>query len=388
LRPVTRRWNPSDLDTARRVVSRAERRALDQADQFRRQAEDLLRSMAAQAIDAEKKVREAFAAELRALRDEMETTSRRVTIAESELELYRGRYAELRSAAESAGVAIPPADALPTAQHGEGEQHGERRQPQGEGEQARGGGAQADEVPPVQMLPDEVHPVDPELEAQRVLAAARSSAARLHSQAELELARAKEEAVRVLSHVTQQAADLLAATVAAVERDTAIAAASREQATHDGVAASAKWREADAELARVAEESRRIRVESARSLESAHAESARTLESAHAESARTLDAARAESDHTLEAARSEAARTLEAARSEADEADRLREQARAEADAILEQARRQAETEREQIHRHLGAEIVGLRDAMDRTRESFETFLQSVQGANRPDDSR
>jgi hypothetical protein len=377
LRPVTRRWNPSDLDTARRVVSRAERRALDQADQFRRQAEDLLRSMAAQAIDAEKKVREAFAAELRALRDEMETTSRRVTIAESELELYRGRYAELRSAAESAGVAIPPADAHPTAQHGEGEQHGERRQPQGEGEQARGGGAQADEVPPVQMLPDEVHPVDPELEAQRVLAAARSSAARLHSQAELELARAKEEAVRVLSHVTQQAADLLAATVAAVERDTAIAAASREQATHDGVAASAKWREADAELARVAEESRRIRVESARS-----------LESAHAESARTLDAARAESDHTLEAARSEAARTLEAARSEADEADRLREQARAEADAILEQARRQAETEREQIHRHLGAEIVGLRDAMDRTRESFETFLQSVQGANRPDDSR
>lgn len=44
LRPVIRRWDPNDLETARRVVSRAERRALDRAEEYSRMAEDLLRA--------------------------------------------------------------------------------------------------------------------------------------------------------------------------------------------------------------------------------------------------------------------------------------------------------------------------------------------------------
>ena len=47
MRPVIRGWDPNDLDTARKVVSRAERRALDRAEEYSRRAEDLLRAVTA-----------------------------------------------------------------------------------------------------------------------------------------------------------------------------------------------------------------------------------------------------------------------------------------------------------------------------------------------------
>ena len=49
MRPVIRRWDPNDLETARKVVSRAERRALDRAEEYSRRAESLLHAVADEA---------------------------------------------------------------------------------------------------------------------------------------------------------------------------------------------------------------------------------------------------------------------------------------------------------------------------------------------------
>jgi ElaB/YqjD/DUF883 family membrane-anchored ribosome-binding protein len=310
VRRVSRRINANDLETARKVVSRAEVRALEKAEEIRREAEELLRSVSSQAVDTEVKVREQFDVELRALREEMDATSRRATVAESELELVRAEYRELQVAAQSAGINVAPS------------------------------GTQL-EVRPLQLVTTGSDPSGRSMagefvdrmngDSERLMAAASAAAARLHSQAELDLARAKDQAVRILSTATHEAEDLLSAAVTAIERDSAIASASREQAERDGALAAEHSRDAEQVLALATEDAGRLR------------------EEARIEAGRVMAKARVEAERTSQEGRREAAQALEA------------------------------------VHGQLVHEIVGLRDAMDRTRQSFDLFLESTATATTPD---
>lgn len=276
------------------MVSRAERKALERAEELRREAEALLKSTTSQTVNAELKVRQDFESQLRALREEMDATSRRATVAESELELVRVELGQLRLRAAEAGVEVGP--------------------------DTTGGSL---EVPPLKMLV-----VDPKgggitastlddfvarmsSDTDRLMQSAAVAASRMHSQAELDLARAKEEAVLLLRSATQEAEDLLAAAVAAIERDTAITRATREQAERDGEVAATLRAEAKKALEEVEAEGERIRAE-------AQVEAKRIIEAAERESAEALAAVR---------------------------------------------------------HR-LSDEVVSLRKAMERTRDSFESFLE------------
>ncbi len=84
-----RRLNPSDLDTARKVVARAESRALDQAEEYRRQAEDILKEASSRSEDPEARTKEEYSAELAALRTELEAARCRAAEAETQLGLLR-----------------------------------------------------------------------------------------------------------------------------------------------------------------------------------------------------------------------------------------------------------------------------------------------------------
>lgn len=266
LRPVTRRLDPGDLETARQVVSRAERKALERAEELRAEAEQLLKTVSAMRVDAEHEVRRELEAELKALRDEMDAAARRATVAENELDFLRVDHAELVGRARDAGLEVPA-------------------------------GSTEGAVPPLQIVDaGQDHPITE---------AAGVAAGRLHAQAELELTRARAEAVAILAEATRQAEELLATAVSAIERDSAIAAAARDQAERDGQAA------------------------------------ADLRERAGAEAARLVDDARAEAERIIERARREAADAMMAARAQ------------------------------------LVSEIAGLRHAVDRTRQSFETFLES-----------
>lgn len=276
LRPVTRRWDPHDLQTALEMVSRAERRALERAERLRLEAEDVLRSACRQAAETEETIRQEFVGELRDLRRELEAASRRATVAEAELDMLRAAHTELEFRARAAGLdlaatenasAVPPLQAVTAAAK-------------------RSGGAPRAE-----------------------LAAIEAEALRRRAQAELDLARAREEAVRLLTAATSEAQDLLRSAVSAIERDTAVAAATREQAERDGEAAAALRNEA-AEL--------------------------------RAEAARVLDEARRRAGQIAEEATEEARRAAVA------------------------------------VRRQVLEEFLSLRDAMDRTRESFQSFLDSV----------
>lgn len=243
LRPRTRRLDPADLDTARKLVSRAERRALQRAEELRAEAEQLLKSASSRRVDLEREVRTELETELEGLRREMEEAGRRATIAENELELLRARHADLLTRARDAGLEVPTGD----------EGH----------------------VPPLQVVgPGEG-------------ASAGSETSRLHARAELELARARQEALAVLATATAEAEDLLSSAVGAIERETAITAATREQAERDGRAAAARRQEMELALVRTREEADRL-------IEDARAQAGRIVVEARREAAEVMAAVRAE----------------------------------------------------------------------------------------------
>lgn len=207
-RPWHRRLGPDDLEAARKMVSRAERRALENAEQHRAEAEQALRAVSSRAVDAEAKVRAEFAAQLEALRCEMESVSTRATIAENELRLVREQNAELRSL-----VADSPL----------------------------GPGAEGSSVPPLGTvaLPDVGSGEASVEDEERLTEAARVSAERMHSQAALVLAQARQEAVGVLAAAARESEDLLRAAIEAIEHDMALSASAREDARRDADEAAA-----------------------------------------------------------------------------------------------------------------------------------------------------
>ena len=180
MKPIVRS-EPVDLDAARKIVSREERRALDRAEQLRAEAEELLKLVSDQAVDAEVKVRAEFEDQIRALREEMAEASRRATVAESELELLRA------------------------------------------GRPAGSGGAEP-----------RTRVVTLGREEDQLAATAATTAAQLRAQAEIELSRAKEEAVGILAAASREAGDLLFSAMTAIENDTSAARAARRQAEDDG----------------------------------------------------------------------------------------------------------------------------------------------------------
>lgn len=298
IRPGARRGDLNELEAARRVVSRAERTALEKAEALRAEAEALLKSTSARTVDAEGKVRQEFEAKLRALQEELDLTSRRATVAENALELLRTEHTELSARARQAGLEVPRVDTpdrdlvvpplqMLTAEHDGGERPS--------------------------VLSEFVERMSDDTD--RLMAAASAAASRMHSQAELDLARAKDEAVELLSAATQEAEDLLATALAAIERDTAIAAATREQAQRDGEAANALRQQLETSAAKMEEEARRIR-----------------------------------------------------------------DSARADAARIIEEAEREANQMMAEVRRRLADEVTTLREAMDRTRDSFEQFLDTHGG--------
>jgi hypothetical protein len=246
VRPVIRRFDPSDLETARRVVSRAERRALDQADGYRRQAEEVLKAVAGRTVDAEAAVRAEYEAQLAALREELGAAGRRASVAENELELLR-----VGSGPEKCAGTEP--------------------------------------VPPLRL-------VSPEQSQNRLddpfVAAARASAARLHAQAELDTIRARQEAVHVLVGAAAEADRKLAAVVTAIESDGTCAAAALEQARQDAEAAARRLQEAEALLARAEEDATLMRENSRLAaggiVEEAEREADRILAESRREAGRAL----------------------------------------------------------------------------------------------------
>jgi chromosome segregation ATPase len=83
---LTRRWGPNDLEAARRVVSSAERQALDRAEQLRLEAEALLVASAERRAEEDRKVREEVTSEVDGLRAQLEEVTQRAADAEAELQ--------------------------------------------------------------------------------------------------------------------------------------------------------------------------------------------------------------------------------------------------------------------------------------------------------------
>jgi F0F1-type ATP synthase membrane subunit b/b' len=258
LRPAARRRHVSDLDHARRMVTRAERQALERAEELRAQAEALLKATSSQTVDAEARVKEQYEEQLRALRGEMEQAGRRATAAECELELLRGSFADLRARAKEAGLEVPE----PT--------------PRGAAVHVLAASAPSGEDSPLAGLLERMN-----LDTDRLMEAANATVSRLRAQAELELTRARQEAVSIVQAASQEAEDLLKTTLDAIDRDNAIASAAREQAESDGAAAAALFAQAEAALAE-----------------------------AGAQAGEVVASARAEAEHIVAAARTEAERIL------------------------------------------------------------------------------
>ena len=277
MRPVTRRFNPSELEKARKVVSRAERKALDEAEELRRRAEDVLRAIAGRSVDAESEVRAQYEARLAGLHRELDDASRRATVAESQLELLRG-----------GGVAA-------------------------------GNEPDSGAVPPLRLIPDGdgERPVDP------FVVAVTASAARLHAQAELDSIRARDEAASVLIAAAREAAERLAAAVSAIQADGGLVAAALAQARSDGETASRHCREAEALLDRAAVEAALIRDDAQRSAE-------RTLYEAGRKAGRVVRSSRQEAAVALSRVQLELAGEVEGLleaidRARAQMAEQLRE---------------------------------------------------------------
>jgi F0F1-type ATP synthase membrane subunit b/b' len=262
LRLAARRRPVSDLECARRMVTRAERQALERAEELRAQAEALLKATSSQTVDAEARVKMQYEEQLRALRAEMEQVGRRATAAECELDLLRSCFAELRARAREAGLEV----AEPA--------------PAGAAAPVLATSAPAGEDPPFVGLLERMN-----LDADRLMEAANATVLRLRAQAELELARARQEAVSIVQAASQEAEDLLKTTLDAIDRDNAIASAAREQAESDGAAAAALFAEAEAALAKADEQAGEVvasaRAEAEQIVAAGRAEAERTLAEAH-----------------------------------------------------------------------------------------------------------
>jgi hypothetical protein len=203
-----------DLDEARRMVSGAEREALERAELLEARAESLLEAAARRAELAETE-------EVARLRAELSRLQSRLP--------ERSGDADRRTAGEPERLEVAVTDLT--------------------------GASGASSSPPelasslLTSLMDRMSD-----DTERLIEAADHTAARLHSQAEIDLGTAREEAVRILAAATKEAEDLLTAAVEAIERDTAISQAARNQADRDAEAAAAMRREAEELLARAESE--------------------------------------------------------------------------------------------------------------------------------------
>lgn len=245
LRPISRRWEPDEVEEAKKLVARAESQALERAEQLRLEAETLLRAAEAHRDQTATRAREEVAAQLTALRLELDQVTRRASDAEAELERLRAENAELKS---RPGAARPdgPEAADP-----------------------------AMATPPLRLVPS---PGGPEEEA-------------------ADTARAREDAMRILAVAAKEAEELLTTAVDTIERETAAAADLRRRAETEGLAAEELRRRAEADL----EAAAAARDEAAAEREVA----ADALSQARAEAERLLEEARLECDALVAAARAE-----------------------------------------------------------------------------------
>lgn len=128
LRRIPRRVEPDDLETARQMVSRAERAALDRAEELRQQAEELLKAASASppsdlAAEADRVFQEAAtAAEERFAKIQSELEEARssadVLLREARTEVHR----LIEAATLAAAPAAPPPPAPAPVDPGLGEE--------------------------------------------------------------------------------------------------------------------------------------------------------------------------------------------------------------------------------------------------------------------------
>ncbi|MBV9660617.1 MAG: hypothetical protein JO337_05625 [Acidimicrobiales bacterium] len=292
MRPVMRRWEVNDLETARKMVSDEERQALERAEQLRHEAEELLQAAQERSgipPASEEPAEGEEPTELVELRNEVETLRARC----AELEAKTAEPTSPEEGAPTGGLAPLATEGLPSGE----------------------------------LLNSFAQRMSQDIE--RLMEEAGAAAARLHLQAEEDMTRAKEQSARILSMASKEAEDLLAAAVKAIERDTMGAQSAREQAERENEVAGAARQEAagvlgqaqlDADQIRegAREESRRMLEEardvSGRAVEEAQDESRRIVEEGHLaarEEARLLRRELADEVSKLRAAMNSASETLE-----------------------------------------------------------------------------
>jgi DNA repair exonuclease SbcCD ATPase subunit len=232
---LTRRWGPNDLEAARRVVSTAERDALDQAEQLRQEAEALLQASVQQRAAEELKAREQVASEVDGLRAELDQVSTRAAEAEAELHRLQAEW-EHNGRPDRAGWPVDPGRAEYPVDPGLAQYPVDT----GLAEHPPDSGAVEEAAPPaLTLVPESRTPTDANYLADFV--------ARMSSEAE-RLVEAAQAATRTTSDQASAETDrLLKAALAAIERDTAAAANLVAEAENERRAAEELGRQVERE---------------------------------------------------------------------------------------------------------------------------------------------
>ena len=266
----------SELDTARRLVTRAERRALENAERLRRQAEEVLGLAEKRVVEAQVEAERAVAEEVAAAKRDAEEARVRAegaegALVEAQTELARAQGQLTDLAGRVAGESTPEGETH-QAREGEGlEGPGSKKMDNTHGEgSADGSSAQ----PAVQPAPvggpaaiggvEEISKSLTELlakvtEDSRLLTeAATQEGERLRSAAEADAANARREADDVLSSARAEAERIRKAAHEDAEGDRGGARAAREQAERERDAATADRQEAQRVLEEARDQSTRI----------------------------------------------------------------------------------------------------------------------------------
>ena len=280
----------SELDTARRLVTRAERRALETAERLRRQAEEVLSLAGERVIEAQEKAERAVAEEVEAAKRDADEARRRAEGAEGALVNAQTQLARAHGQLENlaARVAGERASEEETQQSREGEGlngPGLEKMDNSNAEGVADGSSVMPGTQPAAMggveeitksLSDLLARVS---EDSRLLTeAASKEGERLRSEAEAEAAGARREADEVLASARAEAERIRASAHEDAESDRNGARLAREQAERERDGASADRQEAQ------------------RLLEDARDQSTRMVTDVQEECNRLMEAARAAAD--------------------------------------------------------------------------------------------
>ena len=260
----------SELDTARRLVTRAERRALETAERLRRQAEEVLTLAESRMVEAEEQAQRAVIEEMEAAKRDADEARHRAEGAEGALVEVQTELARTQGQLENlaARVAGETAAEAETHQVEEGEglhRPGSEKMDNNNAAGAADGASAPPGTDPASLtgveqisrsLADLLARVS---EDSRLLTeAASKEGERLRSVAEAEAVSARKEAEDILSAARAEAEKIRAAAHEEAESDRDGARVAREQAERDREAASADRQEAQRLLGEARDQSTRM----------------------------------------------------------------------------------------------------------------------------------